>query len=113
MGKRVAAAVYAGRAAIRYTRSLTRIPVRTSPRSYEVLVERGLLRSASASLLALVPPHSKAFLVSSEPILKLWGSTLQESFASANRPLAVIEMADGETSKRLDAVAKLAERMVG
>jgi 3-dehydroquinate synthase len=92
---------------------LTRIPVRTSSRSYEVLVERGLLRSAFPLLQTLVPPHSKAFLVSSEPILKLWGSALQESFARADRPIAVLEMSDGETSKRLDAVEKLAEKMVG
>jgi 3-dehydroquinate synthase len=78
-----------------------------------VLVERGLLRSAFASLQAVVPPHSKVFLVSSEPILKLWESALQESFAKADRPLAVLEMSDGEISKRLDAVEKLAEKMVG
>ncbi len=33
-----------------YTRSLTRIPVRTASRHYEVLVERGLLRSAGEAL---------------------------------------------------------------
>jgi len=38
---------------------------------------------------------------------------LQESFARADRPIAVLEMSDGETSKRLDAVEKLAEKMVG
>ncbi len=113
MRKRVSATVYAGRSTIRYTRSLTRIPVRTSSRSYEVLVERGLLRSAFPALQALVPPHSKAFLVSSPAILKLWGSTLLESFAKADRPLAVVEMTDGETSKKLDAVEKLAEKIVG
>jgi 3-dehydroquinate synthase len=91
---------------------LTRIPVRTSSRSYEVLIERGLLRSAFPSLQSLVPPHSKVFLVSSPAILKLWGSILQEGFAKADRPLAVARMTDGETSKRLNAVEKLAEQMV-
>lgn len=105
--------VYAGRPTIRYTRSLTCIPVRTSSRSYEVLIECGLLRSAFPALQALVPSHSKVFLVSSPAILKLWGSHLQESFAKADRPLAVVEMIDGETSKRLGAVEKLAEKMVG
>jgi len=112
MGKRVRTTVYAGRAGIRYTRILTRIPVRTASRSYEVLVERGLLRSASSWLQAVVPPHAKVFLVSSPAILKLWGTVLQESFANSDRPLVVLEMADGEAFKRLDAVEKLAEKMV-
>jgi len=75
-------------------------------------VERGLLRSASALLQELIPSHSKAFLVSSAPILKLWGGPLTESFAHAGRQLAVLAMADGETSKRLSAVEKLAGKMV-
>ena len=84
----------------------------TSSRSYEVLVERSLLRSAAASLQAFIPAHSKAYLVSSEPILKLWGTVLTESFAEASRSLEVLQMADGETSKRLAAVEKLAGKMV-
>lgn len=101
-----------GTASIRYTGSLIRIPVRTSSRSYEVLVERGLLRSASAMLQETMPSPSKAFLVSSAPVLKLWGSPLRQSFADAGCQFAVLEMADGETSKRLSAVEKLAGKMV-
>jgi 3-dehydroquinate synthase len=112
MGKCFSAMLYAGQGSIRYTRSLTRIPVRTSSRSYEVLVERGLLRSASALLRELVPSHAKAFLVSSPPILRLWGTSLTESFSDAGISLEVLEMTDGETSKRLSAVEKLAGKMV-
>jgi len=77
-----------------------------------VLVERGLLRSAAGLLQEIIPAHAKPFLVSSEPILKLWGVPLIESFAKSGRPLAVQEMADGETSKRLSAVERLAGKMV-
>ena len=112
MGKCFVATLYAGQGSIRYTRGLTRIPVRTLSRSYEVLVERGLLRSASAVLQDLIPSHSKTFLVSSETIVKLWGAPMAESFANAARPLTVIEMADGEMSKRLSAVEKLAGKML-
>jgi len=104
--------IHAGAARIRYTRSLTRIPVRTSSRSYEVVVERGLLRSASALLQGLVPSHAKTFLVSSEPILKLWGIPLTESFSAGGRHVALLEMPDGETSKKLRTVERLAEKMV-
>ena len=112
MGKCFRANLYAGKASIRYTSSLTRIPVRTSSRSYEVLVERGLLHSAAALLQELIPVRSRAFLVTSEPILKLWGTPLNENFAKIGRPLAVLEMPDGETSKRLSSVEKLARKMV-
>ena len=112
MGKCIGAPLYASKGSIYYTRRLTRIPVRTASRSYEVLVERGLLRSASACLQHVIPSHARVFLVSSEPILKLWGSPLIESFAQAGRPLAVLEMADGETSKRMASVEKLAAKMV-
>src|ERR1039457_1603869 len=112
MGIGLRAALYAREGCILYTSTLTRIPIRTASRSYEVLVERGLLRSASACLQEVIPSHAKSFLVSSEPILKLWGAPLIECFAEAGRPLAVLEMTDGETSKRLTAVEKLAGKMV-
>ena len=112
MGKCTDAPLYASKRSIYYTRGLTRIPVRAASRSYDVLVERGLLRSASACLQEVIPAHSKAFLISSAPILKLWGNSLSESFAQAGRTLAVLDMADGETSKRLGAVEKLATKMV-
>ncbi len=112
MGKCFRANLYAGIASIRYTRSLFRIPVRTSSRSYEVFVERGLLHSAAALLQELIPVRSRAVLVTSEPILKLCGTPLKESFAKVGRPLAVLEMLDGETSKRLSAVERLAGKLV-
>jgi len=112
IGNRCGAAIYAGKDSFRYTRSLIRIPVRTSSRSYEVLVERGLLRSASVVLQEFIPPHAKVFLVSSEPILRLWGGPLREGLANAGREFAVVEMADGETSKRLATAERLARKLV-
>jgi len=76
------------------------------------MVERGVLRSAASVLLEMIPARSKMFLLSSEVILRLWGGALTESFASAGRPLEVLAMPDGETSKRLGAVEKLAAKMV-
>jgi 3-dehydroquinate synthase len=76
------------------------------------LVERGLLRSTCAFLQEQIAPQSKVFLVSSPPILTLWGEPLIESFSQAGRQIAVIEMLDGETSKRLGTLEKLAVKMV-
>lgn len=105
--------IQAAGARIHYTRSLIRIPVRTASRSYEVLVERGLLRSSSALLQEVIPSQAKVFVVSSAPILNRWGAPLIDSFTQAARQIAVLEMSDGETSKRLGPLEKLAVKMIG
>lgn len=104
--------IYASGEGIHYTRSLIGISVRTSSRSYEVLVERGLLRSAAAVLQEVIPSQAKVFVVSSAPILNLWATPLLVSFAAAGRQAAVLEMPDGETSKRLGTLERLATKMV-
>jgi len=77
-----------------------------------VLVERGLLRSPGDVLLPIVPSYSKVFLLSSEPILRLWGSSLVKSLKRAGRATEVVEMPDGERAKRFALVEKLATKMV-
>jgi 3-dehydroquinate synthase len=91
---------------------LHRISVRTSSRSYEVIVERGLLRSAPTVLREIIPAHSKLFVISSEPILRLWGSALIHDLADAGHAVEVVPMPEGETSKRLGTLEKLAAKMV-
>jgi 3-dehydroquinate synthase len=95
-----------------YTRSLTRIPVQTASRSYEVLVERGLLRSVAAGLRDLLQRHSKVFVVSTEPILELWGNTLLDTIAQVELSAVVLTMPEGEAAKRLGTLEKLASAMV-
>jgi 3-dehydroquinate synthase len=97
---------------IRYTGCLTRIPVQTPSRSYEVLVERGLVRSAATALRDVIPVESRVFVLTSPKIRKHWGSTLQRSFSRAGRRLEILEMPDGERSKRLSQLEKLASRLV-
>ena len=97
---------------IHYTRRLTRIPVHTPSRSYEVLVERGLLRSAAAALSDTVPPDSRLFAVTQPPVRKHWGGVLRKSFNQTGRKVEVIEMPDGERSKTLSQLQKLALKLV-
>ncbi len=97
---------------IHYTRRLTRIPVQTPSRSYEVLVERGLLQSAGAALRDMIPAESRVFAVTSPPIRKHWGKTLQKSFSRIGRKLEFLEMPDGERSKKLSQLEKLAASLV-
>src|SRR5271166_4531209 len=99
-------------AVIHYTRRLTRIPVQAPSRSYEVLVERGLLRSAAAALREIIPAQSRVFVVTSPPIRTHWGSTLRKSFSQAGRKLEILEMPDGEHSKKLSQLERLASKLV-
>ncbi len=91
---------------------MTRIPVQTLSRSYEVLVERGLLRSAAAALRDILPPDSRLFAVTQAPVRKHWGDVLRKSFNEAGRTVEVVEMPDGERSKTLAQLEKLGSKLV-
>ncbi len=77
-----------------------------------MLVERGLLRSAATALREIVPSESRVFAVTSPRIRKHWGGALTKSFSRAGRKLEILEMPDGERSKKLAQVEKLAARLV-
>jgi 3-dehydroquinate synthase len=97
---------------IRYTICLIRIPVQTPSRTYDVLLERGLLRSVVTALREIIPAESRVFAVTSPRIRKHWGNTLQRSFSRAGRKVEILEMPDGERSKKLSQLEKLAEKLV-
>jgi 3-dehydroquinate synthase len=77
-----------------------------------VLVDRGLLRSAATALREIVPSESQVFAVTSPRIRKHWGGAVTKSFNRAGRKLEILEMPDGERSKKLAQVEKLAARLV-
>jgi len=98
--------------AFHYTRHLTRIPVQTPSRSYQVLVERGLLRSAASTLHDLIPQDARVFVLTSPPIRKHWAKPLKKSFSKAKLNLEFLVMPNGERAKTLAQLEKLAEQMV-
>ena len=75
-------------------------------------MERGSIRSTGVALRTILSARVKVFLVSSGPILKLWGSTVCQSFEQAGVGFGVVEMPDGETAKRLPTVEKLAGKLL-
>jgi 3-dehydroquinate synthase len=91
---------------------LTRIPVHTPSRSYEVLVERGLLRAAAAALRETIPAEARLFVVTTPPVRKFCGAALRAGFKRDGRKLEILEMPDGERSKTLTQLEKLASRLV-
>ena len=80
--------------------------VQTSERVYSNVVERGILRRVRE----FVPANAgKLFLVTTEDVWRLHGSTLQAQFAPGE--LAVLFFPGGEPNKRLAALEQLAEGM--
>jgi 3-dehydroquinate synthase len=98
--------------AIRYTKCLTRIPVTTASRSYEVLVKRGLLREAAQTVERAVRQCTRICVVTSRPIRKHWGKTLDKGLKGISGKPHFFEMPDGERAKRLSNLEKLAEKLV-
>ncbi len=96
----------------RYTKSLTRIPVQTPSRPYEVLIERGLLGSTAKALRDLIPPAARVFALTAPPIRKHYGDLLRKSFAKSGHQFELLTMPDGERSKTLAELEKLAAKLV-
>lgn len=87
------------------------VPVSTPSRSYEVLIGRDLLER-SGDLLAKVLQGRRAFVVTVPPVRRRWAKVLLKSLSTAGIEAAVLEMPDGERSKRLSTLEKLAEKLV-
>lgn len=91
---------------------MIRIPIQTPSQSYEVLIERGLLRSAAGTLRNHIPPNARVFALTAPPIRRHWAGALKKSFAKAGRKIDIVVMPDGERAKTLSELEKLAEKLV-
>ena len=90
---------------------MIRVKIATQPRSYEVLIEDGLLESAGQKLRELAGGQRSAFVVTVPPVQRKWGKKLLASLAAAGFRATLITMPDGEPHKRLATVEKLAEQL--
>jgi 3-dehydroquinate synthase len=77
-----------------------------------VLVERGLLRVAAEALDGLIPAKARLFVVTAPPIRKHCSASLLKSFSDVGRKVDMLEMPDGERSKTLGQLEKLAAKLV-
>ncbi len=77
-----------------------------------MLVERGLLRSASTVLRDVVPAESQVFVITQAPVRKRWGPVLRKGFNKAGRKIEIVTMPDGERAKTLSHLEKLASKLV-
>ena len=87
------------------------VPVATPSRSYEVLIGRGLLTRAG-ECLGKILENRRAFVVTVPPVRRHWAKVLLKSLAVSGIEAGLIEMPDGERSKRLTTLEKLAEKLV-
>jgi 3-dehydroquinate synthase len=87
------------------------IPVATPSRSYEVLIGSGLLARAGESLVKIIGSR-RVFIVTVPPVRRRWAKVLVKSFSAASIDVDILEMPDGERSKRLTTLEKLAEQLV-
>jgi 3-dehydroquinate synthase len=90
---------------------MIRIPVVTPSRSYEVLIESGLLARAG-ECLAKILDGRRTFVVTVPPVRRRWAKVLLKSLSDSGIETAILEMPDGERFKRLATLEKLAENLV-
>lgn len=90
---------------------MIRIPVTTASRSYDVLIGSGLLARAGECVGNWFRTK-RAFIVTVPPVRKRWAKVLVQSLKAAGIETALVEMPDGERSKRLATLEKLAEKLV-
>jgi len=92
--------------------SVQRVTITVPERSYEAIIETGLLERAGQELRKLLPECRQLFVVTVSPVKRRWGRKLQSSLAKARFEAKFIDMPDGERHKRLATVEILADQLV-
>jgi 3-dehydroquinate synthase len=100
---------------------MTRVTIALLPRSYDAVIENGLLLRVGEKLrdllnVARAPSPAKAsgkrlFVVTVPPVRRKWGRKLMTSLSAAGFATQILEMPDGERHKRLATVEKLSEQL--
>ena len=93
---------------------MTRVEIAVSPRPYAAWIESGSLERAGIRLRELLnaehlPP---LFVVTVPPVRRRWGKRLMQSLSSTGFHAKVLEMSDGEPSKKLATVEALAQQLI-
>jgi 3-dehydroquinate synthase len=86
------------------------VPVNTPSRSYQVFIENGLLARAG-DLLGKTIGNRRVFVITVAPVRR-WAKRLLKSLSASGIEATLLEMPDGERSKRLAILEKLAEKLV-
>jgi 3-dehydroquinate synthase len=87
------------------------IRVDTGSATYTVHVGRDLLASLAETTLALAGKVSRAFLVTSPEVDRLWSEPIREGFAQQDIAIETLHIPAGEQFKRLETVERLLEEL--
>ncbi len=90
---------------------MTRVTIAVQARPYDAIIEEGLLERAGKQLRGAVGNRRALFVVTVPPVRRRWGKKLMTSFASAGFKPRLLEMPNGERSKKLATVEALAEQL--
>ena len=97
---------------------MNRVTIALPPKSYDAVIENGLLQRAGTILRNLFDAsansRSKArslFVVTVPPVRRRWGKKLNASLSAAGFTVKFLEMPNGETHKKLATVEKLCEQL--
>src|SRR6185437_4116184 len=91
---------------------MRRISVTTPQRSYEVVIEHGLLERAGEYVRELFGERKHLFGVTVPSVRRRWGKDLLASLGGAGLSAKVLEMPEGERYKRLSTLEDLAETLI-
>lgn len=91
--------------------TMTRVKVTLLERSYDAIIENGLLARVGPLLRGLLGERRRVFVVTVAPVRRKWGKKLMASLSAAGFEAEVVEMRDGERYKRLATVEALSEKM--
>ena len=92
--------------------AMVRIPVKTGSRSYDAMIEHGLLARAGEALHEVLGRVQPVFVITVPPVYRRWANTLLPSLESAGFSPRVVQMRDGERFKRLSTLETLAESLL-
>ena len=88
------------------------IPIETASRSYEAVIEHGLLARAGELLRDHLRGIAPVFVVTVPPVQRRWGKLLADSLKRAGFAPKVVQMRDGERFKRLSTLETLSEGLL-
>jgi 3-dehydroquinate synthase len=90
---------------------MTRVTIAVQPRPYDAIIENGLLERAGEHLRRVLGNRQHLFVVTVPPVRRRWGKKLMTSLSTAGFKARLVEMRDGERSKRLATIEELAEKL--
>lgn len=92
---------------------MSRVTIAVSARPYDAIIEAGLIARAGVRLREVLGGRDRLFVITVGPVRRRWGAKLRVALAGAGFKVQFVEMPDGERSKRLASVERLAEKLVG